>query len=81
MLAVFARIEPVLRKSITFDNDTAFAQHTLLLPCRRGLPPSGVGSASALTLSRTYEEMDSGWHCGRMRLLTIHSGDDHASCS
>ena len=27
MLAVFARIEPALRKSITFDNDTAFAQH------------------------------------------------------
>ena len=27
MLAVFARIEPTLRKSITFDNDTAFAQH------------------------------------------------------
>ena len=29
----FARIEPVLRKSITFDNDTAFAQHALLRPC------------------------------------------------
>ena len=29
-LAVFARIEPALRKSITFDNDTAFAQHALL---------------------------------------------------
>jgi IS30 family transposase len=27
MLAVFARIDPTLRKSITFDNDTAFAQH------------------------------------------------------
>ena len=26
MLAVLARIEPTLRKSITFDNDTAFAQ-------------------------------------------------------
>jgi hypothetical protein len=25
-LAVFARIEPALRKSITFDNDTAFAK-------------------------------------------------------
>ena len=33
MLAVFARIEPALRKSITFDNDTAFAQHALLEPC------------------------------------------------
>jgi hypothetical protein len=32
MLAVFARIEPALRKSITFDNDTAFAQHALLKP-------------------------------------------------
>ena len=30
MLAVFARINPALRKSITFDNDTAFAQHALL---------------------------------------------------
>ena len=30
MLAVFARIEPTLRKSITFDNDTAFAQHARL---------------------------------------------------
>ncbi len=30
MLAVFARIEPTLRKSITLDNDTAFAQHALL---------------------------------------------------
>ena len=30
MLAVFARIEPALRKSLTFDNDTAFAQHALL---------------------------------------------------
>ena len=27
---VLARIEPALRKSITFDNDTAFAQHALL---------------------------------------------------
>ena len=30
MLAVFARIEPTLRKSITFDNDTPFAQHARL---------------------------------------------------
>ena len=30
MLAVFARIEPALRKSITFDNDAAFAQHARL---------------------------------------------------
>ena len=30
MLAVFGRINPALRKSITFDNDTTFAQHTLL---------------------------------------------------
>ncbi|HEY8008729.1 MAG TPA: hypothetical protein VIE66_18510 [Methylocella sp.] len=30
MLAVFGRINPALRKSITFDNDTAFAQHLVL---------------------------------------------------
>ncbi len=30
MLAVFGRINPHLRRSITFDNDTAFAQHVLL---------------------------------------------------
>jgi IS30 family transposase len=30
MLAVFGRIDPVVRKSITFDNDRAFAQHDLL---------------------------------------------------
>jgi IS30 family transposase len=30
MLTVFGRIDPRLRKSITFDNDTAFAQHALL---------------------------------------------------
>jgi IS30 family transposase len=29
MLAVFGRIDPHLRRSITFDNDTAFAQHAL----------------------------------------------------
>jgi len=34
MLAVFARINPALRKSITFDNDTAFAQHALLRTMR-----------------------------------------------
>jgi hypothetical protein len=33
MLAVFARVEPALRKSITFDNDTAFAQHRV--PCAK----------------------------------------------
>ena len=30
MLAVFGRIHPALRKSVTFDNDTAFAKHALL---------------------------------------------------
>ena len=30
MLAVFAWLAPALRKSMTFDNDTAFAQHALL---------------------------------------------------
>lgn len=34
MLAVFARINPALRKSIPFDNDTAFAQHVLLRTMR-----------------------------------------------
>src|SRR6185503_14102460 len=34
MLAVFGRIHPVLRKSVTFDNDTAFAQHALLRSMR-----------------------------------------------
>jgi len=34
MLAIFARIKPALRKSITFDNDTAFAQHGLLQSMR-----------------------------------------------
>lgn len=34
MLAVFARMEPALRKSITFDNDTVFAQHALLRTMR-----------------------------------------------
>ena len=34
VLAVFARIDPALRKSITFDNDTAFAQHALLRTMR-----------------------------------------------
>jgi hypothetical protein len=30
MLEVFGRIHPHLRRSITFDNDTAFGQHRLL---------------------------------------------------
>src|SRR5205807_665556 len=34
MLAIFARIKPALRKSITFDNDTTFAQHGLLQSMR-----------------------------------------------
>ena len=34
MLAVFGRIDPHLRRSITFDNDTAFAQHGLLSTMR-----------------------------------------------
>jgi transposase, IS30 family len=34
MLAVFVRIEPALRKSITFDNDTTFAKHALLRTMR-----------------------------------------------
>src|SRR5208282_305666 len=34
MLAVFGRIDPHLRRSITFDNDTSFAQHGLLRTMR-----------------------------------------------
>jgi len=34
MLAVFGRINPHLRRSITFNNDTAFAQHGLLRTMR-----------------------------------------------
>ena len=30
MMAVFRRLDPRLRASITFDNDTAFARHGLL---------------------------------------------------
>ena len=30
MMSVFRRIDPALRKSVTFDNDTTFAQHGLL---------------------------------------------------
>src|SRR5215212_7955789 len=36
MLAVFGRINPARRKSVTFDNDTAFAQHALLRSMRTG---------------------------------------------
>jgi len=34
MLAVFGRIDPALRKSITFDNDTTFARHDMLRSMR-----------------------------------------------
>ena len=34
MLAAFGRIDPHLRRSITFDNDPAFAQHSLLRTMR-----------------------------------------------
>jgi IS30 family transposase len=34
MLAVFGRIDPALRKSVTFDKDTVFAQHGLLRTMR-----------------------------------------------
>jgi transposase, IS30 family len=36
MLAMFARIEPAMRKSITFDIDTAFAPST---PCCESCAP------------------------------------------
>ena len=39
-MAIFKRLDPILRQSITFDNDTCFAHHTVLrdaltLGCRR----------------------------------------------
>jgi IS30 family transposase len=34
MLTVFGRVDPHLRRSITFDNDTAFAEHGLLRTMR-----------------------------------------------
>jgi IS30 family transposase len=34
MLAVFARVEPALPKSIAFENDTAFARRALLRTMR-----------------------------------------------
>ena len=30
MISIFRRLDPALRKSVTFDNDTTFAQHDLL---------------------------------------------------
>nr|WP_244574647.1 IS30 family transposase [Cohaesibacter sp. ES.047] len=30
MMSIFRRLDPALRKSVTFDNDTTFAQHSLL---------------------------------------------------
>jgi IS30 family transposase len=44
MMAVFRRLDPRLRASITFDNDTTFARHGLLANPRHRLsrpaPPS-----------------------------------------
>ncbi len=40
-----------------------------------------LGSAFALTLSRSHEAMDNDRHSGRMSLLITQSGDDHAICS
>jgi IS30 family transposase len=50
MLAVFSRVDKRLRKSITFDNDTAFAQHGLLRTVR-DMATWLTGSARALFLS------------------------------
>jgi hypothetical protein len=52
MLAVFARVEPPLRKSITFDNDTAFAQHALL----RTMPHRFAGGAEGADLLSSTQE-------------------------
>ena len=52
MLAVFGRIDPHLLRSITFDNDTAFAQHRLprtmryMTPGSATLMPHGKKAAS-----------------------------------
>ena len=56
MLAVFGRIDPHLRKSITFDNDSAFAQHGLLRTMRdmttwsAMLMPHGKKAASKMPM-------------------------------
>ena len=55
MLAVFTRIEPALRKSITFDNDTAFAQHALLRTMR--------AMTTWFSLIRKKSERDSARRC------------------
>ena len=36
MMAVFRRLDPRLRSSVTFDNDTVFARHGLSLPRQHG---------------------------------------------
>jgi IS30 family transposase len=46
MLAVFARVDPALRKSITFDNDTAFAQHAIRCMSTTG-PSTATSSGCA----------------------------------
>ena len=50
MRAVFGRIHPALRKSVTFDHDTAFAQHALLRSMR--------------TRTTWFCDADASWHQG-----------------
>ena len=50
LLAVFGRIHPTLRKSITFDNDTAFAKHALL--------------GSMRTMTTWFCDADASWQKG-----------------
>jgi transposase, IS30 family len=50
MMAVFRRLDPRLRSSITFDNDTAFARHGLL--------------ASACAMTTWFCDADASWQKG-----------------
>jgi IS30 family transposase len=50
MMAVFRRLDPRLRASITFDNDTAFARHGLL--------------ASACAMTTWFCDADASWQKG-----------------
>jgi IS30 family transposase len=49
-LAVFGRIHPALRKSVTFENDTAFAQHAWLRSLR--------------TMTTWFCDADAAWQTG-----------------
>src|SRR6202042_1984144 len=67
MLAVFGRIDPQLRRSITFDNDTAFAQHGLLrtmrdmTTCSATLIPHGKKAASKTPMDAYVDGCRATW--------------------